>query len=81
MIDSIYILIKPSNTTTRMVNLSTSQSLTQAPTLPDGRVVLEFDSTAKMEVLDHTWYTAEQVRQIREDLESQGQSSRWWWPF
>jgi hypothetical protein len=81
MIDSVYILVKPANVTTRMVNLSTSHSLTNCSVLPDNRVVLEFEGGAKQEVLDHVWYTAEEIANIRQDLESQGSQSRWWWPF
>jgi hypothetical protein len=81
MIDSVYILVKPTNITTRMINLSTSHALTNAPVLPDGRVVLEFCEDAKLEVLSHVWYTSEEIASIRQDLEAQGQSSRWWWPF
>jgi hypothetical protein len=64
-----------------MVNLSTSHSFTNAPALPDGRIVLEYDDATKLEVLDHVWYTAEEIANIRQDLESQGTQSRWWWPF
>jgi hypothetical protein len=78
---TIYILIKPADITNKLVNLSTSQTSDSAPTLADGRVILEFDEKYKDYILDFVWYTAEQVRQIREDLESQGQSSRWYWPF
>lgn len=81
MINSVYILVKPSAVTNRMVNLSTSHSLNNAPTLPDGRVVLEFNEDAQSEVLDYTWYTAEEIANIRQDLEAQGTQSRWWWPF
>ena len=81
MSESIYILVKLANVTPRMVNLSTSWSADQASTLPDGRVILEFPAEVQNEVLDHVWYTALQVRQIRQDLESQGSQSRWWWPF
>lgn len=81
MINSVYILVKPSNITTRMVNLSTSPNISNCPTLPDNRVVLEFDGDAKQEVLDYVWYTAEEIANIRQDLEAQGSQSRWWWPF
>jgi hypothetical protein len=78
---SVYVILLPENVTPRLLNLSTSDAIDLAPTLPDGRVILEYSEDVKSQVLDLNWYSAQEIIAIRQDLESQGQSSRWWWPF
>lgn len=78
---SIYILVKQSEATPRLVNLSTSPSLASVPSLPDGRLILEFGEDARQDVVDHTWYTADDIGAIRADLEAAGAQSKWWHIF
>jgi hypothetical protein len=72
---TIYILIKPADITNKLVNLSTSQTSDSAPTLADGKVILEFDEKDKGYILDFVWYTAEQIRALQA---STTEAPKWW---
>lgn len=73
---NLYLILATSEVTPRLLNLSTSTGLSTAASLPNGRVVLEYAPEHAPLLLDHVWYSAEDVARIRDDMASE--ASPWW---
>lgn len=72
MINSIYITMLPNEVTPKLLNLSTATHIEQLPVLPSGKVVLEYSGNNLKEVLDYTWFTAQEILQLKTNLEAGG---------
>jgi len=63
---SIFLILRESDVTNELINLSTSRNIGEAPRLPNGRVILEFDEQKSERILSYKWYTREEVINLQQ---------------